>query len=75
MRNQKLSGMAESLFLINVYIKSYDQKTAQNSHLHRKRRKTKIDIGQKFFIPILLFYPIENLTLIILVVLRGRPDS
>ena len=28
-----------------------------------------------FFIPVLLFYPIENFTLIILVVLRGRHDS
>ena len=30
MRNQKLSRMAEPLFLIKVYIKSYSKKTIQN---------------------------------------------
>ena len=74
-RNKILSRMAGSVFLDNVLIKSYDQKTAQNFDIHWKRRQNEIDVGKKFFIPILLVYPIENSTLIILVVLRGRHDS
>ena len=46
MRNQKLSGMAESLFLINFCIKSYIEKTVQNRTPTGNAEETCLRFGQ-----------------------------
>ena len=46
MRNQKLSRLAESLFLSNVYIKSYSRKTIQNRTRTGNAEETCLRFGQ-----------------------------